>query len=306
MVSASVMSVTLMSVGAHLIAVRPLRTGPFLSRTGLVKPRMAEPPPLQMDWEADESPKLPPNALVIEEDDAEVWSDETLEFNGLRADPRTPSPLQAYVCSFRLPTGSCVHAFEGNGQALSQFDWRACRVSDSCRLQLVTQLLEAVEFLHGRGSAHLGLDARSIRIVSTAEAEGSVVNASVGTEEGAPMALQLRIIGLGAAVRLGGASSRTTYQMGNAVSFHAPELLSSAILSSNLRALFRLDAWAVGVLLSMIAGSKNASPFEADPDWARGILSVEKATRVKVECVCSQQACVRAMTASPHVRSPPS
>jgi hypothetical protein len=50
--------------------------------------------------------ELPPDAIVLEEADEAVWMEETYEFNGLRADPRTPLALQAYLSSFRLPSGS--------------------------------------------------------------------------------------------------------------------------------------------------------------------------------------------------------
>lgn len=229
---------------------------------------------------------------VLEEQDEAVWSDETLEFNGLLADPRTPSPLQAYLGSYRLPTGRCCHAFEGDGVPLSQFSWVPAAISDADRVRLMLELLDAVNFLHTRGSAHLGLDATALRVVVDAgsgrDGEGAFegVNSESGTGRhagGADGRMELRLIGLGAAVRLGASSGRFSYQMDSSISFHAPELLSSAILNSNLRALYQLDAWAVGVLLAMIAGSMGSSPYEAEADWSRGLLSTEKATRAKIE-----------------------
>ena len=97
-------------------------------------------------------PELPLDAIVLEEYDETVWADETLEFNGLRADPRTPAPLRAHISSFRLPTGVCCHAFDGTGQPINQLP---SDLSDRMRTQLMVQLLEAVNFLHSRGSAHL-------------------------------------------------------------------------------------------------------------------------------------------------------
>ena len=44
---------------------------------------------------ASESPQWPSDALIIQETDEAVWEDERLEYNGLRADPRTPMPLQS-------------------------------------------------------------------------------------------------------------------------------------------------------------------------------------------------------------------
>ena len=56
----------------------------------------------------------------------------------------------------------------------------------------------------------------------------------------------------------------------SAVDFHAPELLTSAVVQSNLGALFQIDAWAVGVLVAMLASGANTSPFRAVPVWQRG------------------------------------
>ena len=44
------------------------------------------------------------------------------------------------------------------------------------------------------------------------------------------------------------------------------------MVQSNLRALFQIDSWAVGVLVAMISGSLNV-PFAADADWRRGYLT---------------------------------
>ena len=55
--------------------------------------------PLVSEWnaEADVLPQLPLDAIILEEPDESVWADETLEFNGLRADPRTPAALRAHA-----------------------------------------------------------------------------------------------------------------------------------------------------------------------------------------------------------------
>jgi len=223
----------------------------------------------------DEQVGLPSDALILEETDEAIWSDEVLEFNGLLADPRTPSPLQAYLGSYSLPTGMFCHAFEGDGQALSKFEWSRFAASDADRRRLILQLLDAVNFLHGRGSAHLGLDGDAIRLVTV-----PAIGADGGGQGGA--AVQLRIIGLGAAVRLGVASGRSAYLMASSISYHAPELLISPVLSINIRAGFRLDSWAVGVLIAMIAGSMSTSPYEAQPNWTRVLLTPEMATKAKI------------------------
>ena len=54
-----------------------------------------------------------------------------------------------------------------------------------------------------------------------------------------------------------GDERRSTYMLDSEVAFHAPELLTSAVLQSNLRSLFLIDSWAVGVLIAMLAGGAN-------------------------------------------------
>ena len=156
-----------------------------------------------------------------------VWKDETLEFNGLRADPRTPAPLQAHLASFQLPSGSLCHAFNGDGLALSTFPWEEQQLDDEQRVQLLSQLLETVNYLHGRGSAHLGLDGEVVRVTgSDAPANQPAAAADGGGGGGGGRSsAALTLIGLGAAVRLQSApqrmdeSRRDTYQMSNGVSF---------------------------------------------------------------------------------------
>ena len=265
--------------------------------------------PLVDEWNAPRAapiPNLPLDAVVLEEADEAVWSDETLEFNGLRADPRTPRPLQAHLSSFRLPTGKCCHAFDGAGQSVSSFAWRGAPTAsarplpDRALVLLILELLDAVNYLHGRGSAYLGLDAEVVRIVnggggSSEFAAGDmqcgddncVANEVLMDDESE---YRLRLIGFGAAVRLQsrpavGAERRSTYMLDSEVAFHAPELLSSAVIQSNLRSLLQIDSWSVGVLIAMIAGGENASPFAASADWTAGLLTPEAATRSKIQSV---------------------
>lgn len=235
--------------------------------------------PLLDDWESPRVPSLPLDAIVLEVSDAAVWADETLEFNGLRADPRTPRPLQAHLNSFRLPSGVYCHGFDGAGQALSAFPWSSQdSTPDSCGVplpdrtlaHLILQLLAAVNFLHGRGSAHLGLDAEIVRVVQGGRSSSrngrrsadELANASANGGSDAVAANEwdpncelcdLRLIGLGAAVRLqtasrppsgtaqqgaAGEQRRSTYMLDSATEFHAPELLTSVVVQSNLRSLY--------------------------------------------------------------------
>ena len=108
---------------------------------------------------------LPLDAIIIEEEDKDVWLEEQLEFHGLRADPRTPRALQMPIASFELPNGRYGHAFQGGGVSLSSYDWEEAvysggRPGDSSRLALALDLLDSVNFLHCRGSPHLWLFAK--------------------------------------------------------------------------------------------------------------------------------------------------
>lgn len=261
--------------------------------------RATEPSPIIEDWEAATTPRLPLNAIILEEPDELVWSDETLEFNGLDRDPRTPRALQAHLASFRLDDGVHAHAFDGSGEALSAFKWSASqRLCDRELALLILQLLDAVNFLHGRGSAHLGLDAEVIRLVrgersqAAAKEEGSGEGGGAAGGADDPSGSKdcyLQLIGFGAAVRLqtsgqssAGVERRSTYMLDSGVAFHAPELLSSAVLQSNLRSLLQIDSWAVGVLILMITGALNDSPYIAEVNWGAGLLTPEAATRSKI------------------------
>jgi len=182
-----------------------------------------------------------------------------LEYAGLLDDPRTPDSLRGYLCSFRSPSGTGCHAFVDDGTPLSRFGG-ARKLSDDQRLSLVLDLLTAVNHLHCRGSAHLDLGADVFLVRSSADGGTSAV-----------------LLGLGAAVRLQAAPGRSAFQMSTAVAYHAPETFVGALLETNLRALMLMDAWSVGVLLSMIIGGKKVSPFTATPKWSKGEFAPEAA-----------------------------
>lgn len=225
--------------------------------------------------ETTEPRDLPPDALILEEPAADVWLDETFEFQGLAEDDQTPHALRSHLCSFRLPSGVGCHAFKGGGTQLSRYLWRGgteearrrgagprtVAEDDARSLRLVVDLLEAVNHLHCRGSAHLDLSGETLRVRSTSDQRD-----------------RLDLIGLGAAVRLQPVPGRTAYQLGTQVAFRAPESLSGPFFESNLRALLLMDAWSVGVLIAMVVSSSGASPFAVEADWARGEFSVEAAT----------------------------
>ena len=213
-----------------------------------------------------------------------MWEDERLEYNGLRADPRTPMPLQSYLGSYKLPTGLKTHAFAGGGTPLSRWLWaggesavRGREVPDRVRLSLILDLLDGLNFLHGRGSAHLSLSADVLYVQNGGDAGGIAVGA------GAAPRPRLQFVGLGAAIRLQVPSGRKTFQMSEAgTPFYAPELLDGALIETNLRALLRMDAWAAGVLIAMIAGSRAGSPFEAAADWGQRLFSTQAAVKARI------------------------
>ena len=72
------------------------------------------------------------------------------------------------------------------------------------------------------------------------------------------------------------------FRLPDTIAFHAPELLGGLVVESNLRALFAADAWSVGVLLAMVVGGRNVSPFQADADWGRGTFSGEGAVQRRI------------------------
>ena len=221
---------------------------------------------------------LPLDAIILEEEDKDVWLEEQLEFNGLRADPRTPRALQMPVASFELPNGRYGHAFQGGGVSLSSYDWEeainsGARPGDSSRLALALDLLDSVNFLHCRGSAHLALDSEVVRVVPSRSAGSGASGRAQARQRS-----RLELVGLGAAVRLQSRVGRMAFQLpDNTVAFHAPELLDGYVIESNLRALLAADSWAVGVLLAMILGGWSSSPFDAEVDWGKGTFSAQAA-----------------------------
>ena len=145
------------------------------------------------------------------------------------------------------------------------------------RLSLILDLLDGLNFLHGRGSAHLSLSADVLYVQNGGDAGGIAVGA------GAAPRPRLQFVGLGAAIRLQVPSGRKTFQMSEAgTPFYAPELLDGALIETNLRALLRMDAWAAGVLIAMIAGSRAGSPFEAAADWGQRLFSTQAAVKARI------------------------
>jgi serine/threonine protein kinase len=249
-----------------VLLLLPLRSAPLRCRSTV---RACAPPP-----------DLPLDAIVLSEEDKEVWLEEQLEYSGLRADPRTPRPLQAHIASFHLPNGRYGHAFEGGGVPLSAHNWEETKKSDgqpgsdgeSARLALALDLLDSVNFLHSRGSAHLALDSDVVRVMPAGRGASGLVR----------LRTRLSLVGLGAAVRLQSRVGRMAFQLPDNVAFHAPELLDGFVIESNLRALFAADSWSVGCLLAMILGGWAASPFEASADWAKGTFSAEAAVQRRI------------------------
>ena len=59
--------------------------------------------------------------------------------------------------------------------------------------------------------------------------------------------------------------------------------MDGALIQSNLKALFRMDAWSVGVCVAMLLAREGSSPFRADADWRSGLFSDRDAVRARVE-----------------------
>jgi hypothetical protein len=128
---------------------------------------------LQLDCAPE---NLPADTLIMQEENPNVWLDETLEYSGLRDDPHTPHALRGYLCSFKLPSGIGCHAFKGGGVPLGKYigqggsSWDSDdRFTDTERLRLVMDLLDAVNHLHCRGCPHLDLTVDSIIVRKTAD-----------------------------------------------------------------------------------------------------------------------------------------
>ena len=77
-------------------------------------------------------------------------------------------------------------------------------------MQLLSQLLETVNYLHGRGSAHLGLDGDVVRVTGsdTPANQPAAAADGGGGGGGGRSSAALTLIGLGAAVRLQSAPQR--------------------------------------------------------------------------------------------------
>lgn len=254
-------------------------------------PRPPPPPPTPVTISLLPS-DLPGDTLVIEEPNEAVWLDERLEFSGLRSDGRTPRALLSHLVSFQLPSGVGCHAFSGMGEPLARFDWTPKgpqALTDPERLALILDLLNAINHLHSRGSAHLDLSSQSVCVERGGSTDGNAnANADANADAKADAKAdgnvnancRLVIVGLGAAVRLQAAPGRSAFQLVGRPAFLAPETIGgAALIESNLRALMLMDAWAVGVLISMIVGSLNESPFASEADFLRGEFSEEAASR---------------------------
>jgi len=156
------------------------------------------------------------------------------------------------------------HAFDGRHASLEDATFLR-EADDETKLGLVRELLGAVGYLHARGLPHLALNSKCVRVSS----------------RGA-----LTLVGAGAGPKLV-ATKRPFALPEEWWPFNAPETtgVNAMIIQSNLRALLSMDAWAVGVLVVMIVSGARESPFDAEPNWTRGIFDDRAAVGDKTRSV---------------------
>jgi len=221
--------------------------------------------------------------LILEADDVYAWVEERREYAALEQSDSVPSALRGvYKGSLavgnpqasRAPQVSetavrYLHAFDASGYAaLSRVDWSTFDDDSEARPRLVTELLEAVRYLHLRGLPHLSLNADFVRVGRDATGRA-----------------RLKLIGVGAGPKL--VATRRPFSIPELWSFNAPETMGGALIESNLRALLLMDAWSVGVLVAMIVTRDPQSPFEAEADWRRGVLSSRQAVSERTKTAFS-------------------
>lgn len=145
--------------------------------------------------------------ILIEVEDENIWAAEQLELADMARATATPFALRGYIGSetkdavFPSTRDVCFHAFERFGEPLEAFDgWPgAGEAGDKARLALITDLLGAVNHLHGRGLPHLCVNEGTVRI----------------GREPLNNELRLRIVGAGAGPSLNAANR--TFQVRGAL-----------------------------------------------------------------------------------------
>ena len=209
-------------------------------------------------------PELPPDALILTSSDKITWELEKKEYRTLAENPEgdAPTSFSPLLASFEMK-GRYYHAFESQGLPFRSTDMGAevfskddgsgqalpYMVSDAVRVALIKDLVEAVSWCHLQGVPHLMLDGKSVRLYKT--------NPELGKKRGF---WRLSVVGIGAGPQL--ISKTSPYQVGNAsFAFNPPETLSGALIKGNLPGLFAWDSWTAGVIITMICGGYNTSPF---------------------------------------------
>ena len=61
--------------------------------------------------------------------------------------------------------------------------------------------------------------------------------------------------------------------------------MRSFVIQGNLAALFRADAWSVGVLIVVLVGQLHRSPFSSKPDLKRAEFTQDRASLNDIECL---------------------
>eukprot|EP00629_Pelagomonadales_sp_RCC1024_P002944 CAMPEP_0119271118 /NCGR_PEP_ID=MMETSP1329-20130426/7838_1 /TAXON_ID=114041 /ORGANISM="Genus nov. species nov., Strain RCC1024" /LENGTH=498 /DNA_ID=CAMNT_0007271159 /DNA_START=87 /DNA_END=1580 /DNA_ORIENTATION=+ len=213
--------------------------------------------------------------LILEAEDALVWVEEKREYAACYEEKdRAPAALRGvYKRSFTVADKEAgvryLHAFDAHFPALADLGWADLArnaTDDAAALNLVRDLLEAAAYLHARGLPHLSLNDEYVR---------------VGAARDGPA--RLKVVGVGAGPKL--VATRRPFSLPETWAFNAPETMDGALIQSNLKALFRMDAWSVGVCVAMLLAREGASPFRAGADWRAGLFSDRDAVRAQIEDV---------------------
>lgn len=172
-------------------------------------------------------------------------------------------PFAPRIQSFEYG-GKYYHAFENTGDSLEaapldklllQDDGETPLpqpVADAVRITLIRDLLDAVYWCHLQGLPILTLNSQCVRISKMAPTKGK--------RRGF---WRLSLAGIGAGPQI--ASRKTVFQLSNeSWPFNPPETLEGSLLQGNLPGLYSWDAWSTAVIITMICGGYNDSPFNAE------------------------------------------
>jgi len=243
--------------------------------------------PVRRSASATEPPKvvvpdLPADSLVIASPDEPTWLLEKKEHAALLSEEDAPTSFAPLIESFELQ-GTHYLAFENVGGSLSSTKLSdillkddgvsplPTPVADAVRLTLVRDLLDAIHWCHLQGLPHMGLSGSSCRIYKK-QPQGAQKRAY----------WRLAVVGMGAGPQI--ATRETVFQLNNeSWPFNPPETMTGGLLQGNLPGFYKWDAWSVGVLLTMLIGGDNVSPFDASVDISKLTFSQQAAVGKRIK-----------------------